>query len=386
LPPPPDRNQRYESASALAADVQRYLNDEPVQACPPSPWYRFRKFARRKKMALAMAACVFLTLAGIAGGVGWAARDRVASEEVGARQAQEALTAARTFFGENRLDLARQKLVEAQALLGAHHIASGSLAGKIETLEAELIRFEQFFTLIDQAHQAEITSPAEVAVADQSSGGTAPVLSRKSGQKREPAKAVPFLLKALALYEALGRNDWSTALEQGALGRHQVEQIRRTAYEELLWLADDILARREDHVSGEQLSAPAAARQTLAYLDKAGAGHEPTTALFSLRARCRGALGDKEAADADSQLARATPPSLALDHDLLGQAALDVKDKDIAVREFEEALRLEPAHYWSLMKLGQSFNDLGEGPADFAAAVAVYTSCIMKRPDFAPAY
>ena len=28
------------------ADVQRYLNDEPVQACPPSAWYRFRKFAR----------------------------------------------------------------------------------------------------------------------------------------------------------------------------------------------------------------------------------------------------------------------------------------------------------------------------------------------------
>jgi serine/threonine protein kinase len=33
-----DRNRRYESASALAADVQRYLHDEPVQACPPSAW------------------------------------------------------------------------------------------------------------------------------------------------------------------------------------------------------------------------------------------------------------------------------------------------------------------------------------------------------------
>src|SRR5262245_60478932 len=36
-----DRNRRYESASAFAADVQRYLADEPVQACPPSAWYRF---------------------------------------------------------------------------------------------------------------------------------------------------------------------------------------------------------------------------------------------------------------------------------------------------------------------------------------------------------
>src|SRR5262249_46892416 len=35
-----DRNRRYESASALTADVERYLRDEPVQACPPSVAYR----------------------------------------------------------------------------------------------------------------------------------------------------------------------------------------------------------------------------------------------------------------------------------------------------------------------------------------------------------
>src|SRR6478736_5404420 len=53
-----DRERRYETASGLAADVQRYLNDETVQACPPSTWYRFRKFARRNKAALATACVV----------------------------------------------------------------------------------------------------------------------------------------------------------------------------------------------------------------------------------------------------------------------------------------------------------------------------------------
>jgi WD40 repeat protein/serine/threonine protein kinase len=53
-----DRNRRYETASALAADVQRYLHDEPVQACPPSAWYRFRKFARRNKTVLATGAAL----------------------------------------------------------------------------------------------------------------------------------------------------------------------------------------------------------------------------------------------------------------------------------------------------------------------------------------
>jgi eukaryotic-like serine/threonine-protein kinase len=53
-----DRNRRYETAKDFAADVQRYLNDEPVLACPPSAMYRFRKFTRRNKVALATAMAV----------------------------------------------------------------------------------------------------------------------------------------------------------------------------------------------------------------------------------------------------------------------------------------------------------------------------------------
>jgi serine/threonine protein kinase len=51
-----DRNRRYETASAFAADVQRYLHGEPVQACPPSAAYKFRKYARRHRKAFALAA------------------------------------------------------------------------------------------------------------------------------------------------------------------------------------------------------------------------------------------------------------------------------------------------------------------------------------------
>jgi len=63
-----DRNRRYESASALAADVQRYLRDEPVLACPPSRLYRFGKFARRHRVRLAAAGLLAgLLLAAVAG-------------------------------------------------------------------------------------------------------------------------------------------------------------------------------------------------------------------------------------------------------------------------------------------------------------------------------
>ena len=40
----------------------RYLHDEPVEACPPSAWYRFGKFARRHKTGLTSAALVTLAL------------------------------------------------------------------------------------------------------------------------------------------------------------------------------------------------------------------------------------------------------------------------------------------------------------------------------------
>jgi WD40 repeat protein/serine/threonine protein kinase len=63
-----DRSRRYESAGAVAADVQRHLRDEPVQACPPSVAYRLRKFVRRNKVALAMASIVAAALLFVAAG------------------------------------------------------------------------------------------------------------------------------------------------------------------------------------------------------------------------------------------------------------------------------------------------------------------------------
>ncbi len=57
-----DRGRRYETANGLAKDLERYLADEPVQAGPPSAWYRFRKFARRNRAALATAAVVAAAL------------------------------------------------------------------------------------------------------------------------------------------------------------------------------------------------------------------------------------------------------------------------------------------------------------------------------------
>ncbi len=63
-----DRGRRYDSAAAFAADVDRFLNHEPVTAGPPSARYRAGKFVRRNRAAVVAASLVLLSLvAGVAG-------------------------------------------------------------------------------------------------------------------------------------------------------------------------------------------------------------------------------------------------------------------------------------------------------------------------------
>jgi eukaryotic-like serine/threonine-protein kinase len=57
-----DRARRYDSPNALAADIQRYLDDEPVLASPPSATYRAQKFVRRHRVAVLGAAAVGVML------------------------------------------------------------------------------------------------------------------------------------------------------------------------------------------------------------------------------------------------------------------------------------------------------------------------------------
>jgi serine/threonine protein kinase len=57
-----DRQRRYNSAAELADDIQRYLDDKPVLAGPPSPLYRLRKFVSKNRWPVAAAAAVFVAL------------------------------------------------------------------------------------------------------------------------------------------------------------------------------------------------------------------------------------------------------------------------------------------------------------------------------------
>ncbi len=57
-----ERGRRYATVNALARDVNCFLNDEPVEACPPSRWYKVSKFSKRHWPAMAAASAFLLLL------------------------------------------------------------------------------------------------------------------------------------------------------------------------------------------------------------------------------------------------------------------------------------------------------------------------------------
>jgi WD40 repeat protein/serine/threonine protein kinase len=143
-----DRNRRYETASAFAADVQRYLHDEPVQACPASAWYRFRKFARRNQVALLTAALIAVAL--VAGTVvstwqtiratlaGELAQARLQGEQAARKDADEALQAEKQAKDQVSGSLKReqQSLYFQSIALAERQLSAGNVGRAEELLNA----------------------------------------------------------------------------------------------------------------------------------------------------------------------------------------------------------------------------------------------------------
>ena len=92
-----DRTRRYGSPDELAADLRRFLDNEPILARPPSAVYRARKFVRRHRVAVAFTSLLFLSLVALAGTATWQAR-KIAVERDRANREAQAATAALGFL------------------------------------------------------------------------------------------------------------------------------------------------------------------------------------------------------------------------------------------------------------------------------------------------
>jgi serine/threonine protein kinase len=130
-----DRRRRYETANGLAADVRRFLENEPVIASPPSRFYRLQKLVRRNRVTFAAGAIVVLTLAAGATVSTWLyLREREARRHAEAAE-QQKLSFQREAQHQDQLRQAaedKQKFTEAVTLFGM---------GQTEAADAVLRQF-----------------------------------------------------------------------------------------------------------------------------------------------------------------------------------------------------------------------------------------------------
>ncbi len=128
-----DRTRRYETATGLAADVQRHLDNEPVSASPPGAAYRFQKLVRRNKLVFAAGTAVALALVfGLAASTWQAVR---------ATNAEQAATLA-------------GKRAEQQAQLAAQEATRATAESTRATSVATAARRYAYAAEINVAHQA----------------------------------------------------------------------------------------------------------------------------------------------------------------------------------------------------------------------------------------
>jgi serine/threonine protein kinase/Tfp pilus assembly protein PilF len=336
----PDAGRRYQQAGHLAEDLRRFLEDRPLRHAPElSTAERLAKWARRhptltSSASVATAAVVLLAAGG--------------------------LTAGAAVTGVRR------------------HLASAQ-----EELAATRARDSR------RAYE-EGTQRALCLVNTTTSTGP-----------ENTRRGLAVCEETLGIYGVLGRPDWERHPDWQRLDPEERRRLAEDTRELLLLLAwartqtaigDRLSAIGQTAASGPKadrrkpIAEEAVLRDALGLLDRAEAlgGLPPSPALAWARADYLTRLGDSDGAERARDEARRLPSASARDHYLLAvsyvrNSANEPGAHARAVRELEEAVRLEPRHYWSWLQKGLCHEELGH----HAAAAADFGVCVGLWPEFA---
>ena len=181
-------------------------------------------------------------------------------------------------------------------------------------------------------------------------------------------------LEAIALFAALGREEvtWKLAPLPESLSSKQKEEVVLGCYEMLLVLAEAVARPLPDESAMQQ------ARKALEILDRAvELRREPTRAYHLRRAACLQRADDQGGAQRELAAAEQVQPAGAFDHFLSGLERYNSGHLAEARRNFDEALRAQPNHFWAQCLL--AICDLNARPPQLAEAKAHLTGCLQSH-------
>jgi serine/threonine protein kinase/Flp pilus assembly protein TadD len=371
-----DRNRRYETTNGLARDIERYLRDEPVQACPPSAVYRFRKMARRNKRALVTVAVLIFATFVVVGTFGWAVRERVAREAAVQAEVDRALQEAEQWQEQAKWPEALSAAKRAEGLLAgtennqlrerAHQTRKQlEMVVALETYRAQ--RTNLFFNQPQESRYARLFAEFGIDVENRSPPEVAAQIARW------PATAI-------AVASAL--DDWAQETQDSATVKRLLEAARladpdpwRSQLRRLMGQKD--LNALHELASGAEMSKlPVQSLQLMGHA-LAFAGDRPASIAW-LRRSHRQYPGDSRISfDLAFRLAESGTPAELDDALRFAEAALASRSSPAmydfvgntlnrmgrhaeAIACARKAIEIAPDHNWDNNGLGEAYKNLGE--------------------------
>jgi tetratricopeptide (TPR) repeat protein len=371
--------RRYASALALAEDLRRFLDGEPIKARPVSVAEKAVKWARRKPAQAALAATVLLAvLGGVAGALYYqhekaaALAHRLERQETIARLWDQGLKAEEN----GQLEYAREHWGKALALIDDEPDARlEGLRGLItERLEKVRRQQEDWAAREDlkgriakfRKHREQVAAH-EVSVTDRDLGPNCALICREA-----PA--------ALAELKLNGEPGGSLKPYRGLFASdQQMAQVAAECYQVLLAWAEAEAAPLPGQADAERA---ARAKQALRRLDAAEAlarEHQLRTpqAFHVRRARYLAQAGDEAAPRAAEKEAAGMQPQTALDHFLSALESYRQKKFEAAASACAVVLGLEPDHHWAQYLQGLCYLQTRR----WGEAKVALTACLGHLPD-----
>jgi serine/threonine protein kinase/tetratricopeptide (TPR) repeat protein len=367
--------RRYPSALALADDLRRFLNREPIRARPSSFRERGVKWLRRHPLvALVWATSAASLLLLVGGALVYAdsqkQKAQVAQHELSEQRRLNELRAAvegslhrgREALLRSDWESARVELTSArdrcgpEAELAELKAQAASELGQIDRRRADEGRF-QLFTR--RWHEAMFHATLFAGHLD---------FSRNLEATRAAAR------EALAAFGVTADNDSAPAVEGAFFDESRKADVQTGCYELLLVQAEAEAQPLPGQGDEERRAAAARALRTLDRAARLGGGGF----VYHLRrARYLAQAGDA-AARREEELAAASPPVSAADYFLLGDEHFRRGDLAAATAAFEKAHRLQPHDFWAQYFLGVC--QLMDGA--LKEGVASLTDSLDRQADF----
>jgi len=254
-----DRARRYETANGLAMDVQRYLTDDTVQACPPSSVYRLQKFARRNRGPLLASAAIAVMLLLLVGGlaVSTVRVTRERNEKSAALKEREAaLTSARQSAA--RADAERQR---AESNFSKARNAVASIMARAATGQAEWAKLSpdlrkifvaetaRYYESLIQGAGTEPSVRYETAVGYRSLGflhGSAKEFQPAEKYYRQSVEMLEALVKESPVNSEYREQLASSSLHLGSALKATTRPAEaRKAYERAAELYEELIGERD---------------------------------------------------------------------------------------------------------------------------------------------